>query len=129
MIYEGREYVPVPGRMGAVVDMFRSVVIPLFRRHEMDITQVGFTTIGDHSFNELVYTMRFADLAELERKWGAFLTDPHWVSALTAREESGPLYQAIRRRIVDSAPFDEVLSAPHDPEQSRSGAAGGTRIP
>ncbi|MET7765662.1 NIPSNAP family protein [Streptomyces sp. NPDC005355] len=109
VIYEVREYVPVPGRLGDVVDLFRSVVIPLFRKHRMEITQAGCTTIGDNSFNELVYTMRFSDLAELERKWGAFLADPDWASALATREENGPLYQAIRRRVVDSALFDEVL--------------------
>jgi len=110
MIYEVREYVPVPGRLGDVVDLFGSVVIPLFDKHEMKMTQVGYTTIGDNSFNELVYTMRFADLAELERKWGAFLADPAWTSALASREENGPLYQVIRRRVVDSSPFEGVLS-------------------
>lgn len=111
MIYEVREYVPVPGRLGDVMDMFKTVVIPLFRKHDMEITQVGFTTIGDNSFNELVYTMRFADLTELEAKWRAFIADPEWTSALASREENGPLYQAIRRRVVDAAPFDEVLNA------------------
>lgn len=109
MIYEVREYVPVAGRFGDVVDLFTSVVVPLFRKHAMEITQVGYTTIGDNSFNEIVYTMRFSDLAELERKWGTFLADPDWRSALAVREEIGPLYQAIRRRVVDSALFEGVL--------------------
>ncbi len=34
MIYEVREYVPMPGRLPDVIDFFRSVVIPLFRKHE-----------------------------------------------------------------------------------------------
>jgi hypothetical protein len=109
MIYEVREYLPVPGRLNDVIDMFKSVVIPLFRRHGMAIVHAGFTTIGDNAFNELVYAMRFSDLADLERKWQAFLADPDWVAALTDREKSGPLYQAIRRRILDSSPFDEIL--------------------
>lgn len=106
MIHEVREYTPMPGRLGDVIDLFKSVVIPLFRRHDMDLVHVGMTTIGENSFNELVYTMRFADLAELERKWAAFLADPDWTAALANREKSGPLYQAIRRRTVDSGPFD-----------------------
>lgn len=109
MIYEVREYTPMPGRLKDVIDLFKVVVIPLFRRHRMDIVQAGFTTIGDNSFNELVYTMQFCDLAELELKWKLFLNDPDWVAALTDREESGPLYQTIRRRTVDSSPFDELL--------------------
>ena len=109
LIYEVREYVPVPGRFRDVVDLFTSVVVPLFRKHGMEMTQVGCTTIGDNSFNELAYTMRFSDLAELERKWGAFLADPDWASALASREENGPLYQAIRRRVTDSTLFEAVL--------------------
>ncbi|MEV5302577.1 MULTISPECIES: NIPSNAP family protein [Amycolatopsis methanolica group] len=109
VIYEVREYLPAAGRFQDVVDLFTSVVVPLFRKHGMEMTQVGCTTIGDNSFNELVYTMRFADLAELERKWGTFLADPDWASALASREENGPLYQAIRRRVVDSKPFEGVL--------------------
>lgn len=109
LIYEIREYVPMPGRLSDVVDLFHTVVIPLFRKHEMESSQVGFTVIGDNSYNELVYTMRFSDLAELERKWGGFLADPEWAPALASREENGPLYQSIRRRIVDSTPFDQIL--------------------
>jgi len=111
MIYEVREYTPMPGRLGDAINLFKTVVIALFRRHGMELVQAGFTTIGDKSFNELVYTMRFADLADLERKWTAFLTDPDWATALTDHEQSGPLYQAIRRRVIDSSPFDAILNA------------------
>jgi hypothetical protein len=111
LIYELREYVPMPGRLGDVVDLFHKVVIPLFGKHEMEISQMGCTSIGDNSYNEFVYTMRFFDLAELERKWGAFLADPHWAPALASREVSGPLYQSIRRRIIDSTSFDQMPDA------------------
>jgi len=110
MINELREYTPMPGRLGDVIDLLKTVLIPLFRRHEMEVVQAGFTTLGDNCFNELVYTMRFADLAEMERKWTAFLADPEWPAALAEREKSGPLYQAIRRRVVDTGPFDALLT-------------------
>lgn len=71
----------------------------------MPIVQAGFTTFGDHSFNEIVYTLRFDDLAELERKWAAFLADADWQAALAEREAERPLYQTIRRRVVNGDPF------------------------
>lgn len=108
MIYEVREYVPVAGRLGDVIDLFKSAVVPLFRKHEMELVHVGFTTLGDNSFNELIYTMRFRDLAELEGKWAAFLQDPEWNAAFSEREKAGPLYRAIRRRVTDGGPFDEL---------------------
>ncbi len=110
MINEVREYTPMPGRLGDAIDLFKTVVAPLFRRYGMDVIQAGFTTIGDNSFSELVYTMRFPDLATLECKWKSFLADPDWAAALADREKSGPLYQSIRRRVVDSGPFDELLN-------------------
>jgi hypothetical protein len=110
MIYEVREYVPVAGRLGDVIDLFNTEVIPLFRKHEMELVHVGFTTLGDNSFNELIYTMRFRDLAELESKWAAFIQDPQWNAAFTEREKTGALYQSIRRRVTDGGPFDELLT-------------------
>ncbi|MCW2846312.1 MAG: family containing protein [Marmoricola sp.] len=108
MIYEVREYVPVAGRLGDVIDLFKTEVIPLFHKHEMELVHVGFTTLGDNSFNELIYTMRFRDLAELESKWAAFILDPEWNAAFTEREKTGPLYQSIRRRVTDGGPFEEL---------------------
>lgn len=108
MIYEVREYLPVAGRLGDVIDLFKTEVVPLFRKHEMELVHVGFTTLGDNSFNELIYTMRFRNLADLESKWAAFIQDPEWNAALNEREKTGPLYQAIRRRVTDGGPFDEL---------------------
>lgn len=107
MLYEVREYVAVPGRLPAVIELFHGHVIPLFAKHGMELVQVGRTMIGENSFNELVYTMRFADLAELEEKWAAFLGDPEWVAAVSEREAQGPLYQSIRRRVLDASPVAE----------------------
>jgi hypothetical protein len=108
MIYEVREYVPVPGRLEDVTDLFKTEVVPLFRKHAMELVHVGVTTLGHNSFNELVYTMRFRNLSELESKWAAFIQDPEWNAALSEREKTGPLYQAIRRRVTDGGPFDEL---------------------
>lgn len=96
----------MPGRLPDVIALFHEDVIPLFRKHGMEFSQAGYTILGDNCFNEFVYTMRFADLAELEAKWGAFLVDPAWGSAFAAREAKGPLYRSIRRRIIDTSQFD-----------------------
>lgn len=111
MMYEIREYLAMPGRFADVVDMFRGDLVRLFAKHDMEVGQVGMTTIGPNCFNELAYTLCFADLADMERKWNAFLADPEWTEALTSREQHGPLYQSIRRRVVDSGPFDGALHA------------------
>ena len=69
MIYEVREYVPVAGRLEDVMDLFKSAVVPLFRKHEMELVHVGFTTLGDNSFNELIFdATRKPDYAASKRR-------------------------------------------------------------
>ncbi len=114
MINEVREYVPMPGRLGDAMDLLKTTVFPLFRRHNMKVVQAGFTTLGDHSFGEIVYTMRFENLAELEEKWNAFLADPDWAPALAAREKDGPLYKSIKRRVLNADPFEDALPSRTD---------------
>ena len=105
MIYEVREYVAVPGRLGAVVELFTSATVPMLAKHGMELVSAGRTLIGEHSWGELVYTLRFDDLADLEQKWGAMLADPGWIEALTAAEAAGPLFATMRRRVLDGAPL------------------------
>ena len=102
----------MPGRLPDVIAFFHEDVLPLFRKHGMDFSHMGITTLGDNCFSEFVYTMRFADLAELESKWGAFVADPGFGSALAARETTGPLYRSIRRRIIDTSQFDSLTGNP-----------------
>jgi len=104
VIYEVREYVAAPGRLGAVLDLFTSATVPMLDKHGMELVSAGRTMIGEHSFGELVYTLRFDDLAELDRKWNAMLGDPEWVAALTAAEADGPLFASMRRRVLDAGP-------------------------
>ncbi|AEA24396.1 NIPSNAP family protein [Pseudonocardia benzenivorans] len=104
MIYEVREYVAVPGRLEAVIDLFTSATVPMLAKHGMELVSAGRTMIGEHSWGELVYTLRFDDLADLERKWNAMLADPEWIAALSAAEAGGPLFATMRRRILDASP-------------------------
>jgi hypothetical protein len=104
VIYEVREYVAVPGRLEAVIDLFTSATVPMLAKHGMELVSAGRTMIGEHSWGELVYTLRFDDLADLERKWNAMLADPEWIAALSAAEAGGPLFATMRRRILDASP-------------------------
>ena len=72
-LYEIREYVALPGRLPTIIELFNELTIPLFAKHGMELVNIGRTWIGEDSLNELVYTMRFADVAELENKWAKFL--------------------------------------------------------
>ncbi len=105
MIDEVREYVAVPGKLPALIERFNKHAFRLFAKHGMEVVQIGMTSIGDNSFNEIVYTLRFANLAELDCKWAALLADQEMISALAESEADGPLVQAMRRRLLTSEPF------------------------
>ena len=105
MLYELREYVAVPGRLPVLIERFNMTTIPLFAKHGMELVQIGRTAIGDHSFGELVYTLAFSDLADMDAKWARFIQDPEWVAAERASEADGPLIQTLRRRVLDPGPF------------------------
>lgn len=101
MLYELREYIAVPGRFQAVVERFQTCSIPLFAKYEMGLVYLGSTSLGENSFNELVYALRFEDAADMERKWAAFLGDPEWAAAVASSEADGPLIETLKRRLID----------------------------
>jgi len=105
MLYEIREYVAVPGRLPELIRRFEVYSFRLFEKHGMEVLQAGVTSVGDHAFGEIVYTLRFADMAELERKWEGFLQDPEVEAMFAETEADGPLVQSVRRRFVNSALF------------------------
>ncbi|HEY7294471.1 MAG TPA: NIPSNAP family protein [Dehalococcoidia bacterium] len=99
MLYELRTYETLPGRLPALNRRFAEVTLKIFARYNMDV--VGFWTneIGGYS-NELVYMMRFDDMADRERKWKAFGADEEWQKARAASEADGPLLLRISARFL-----------------------------
>ena len=105
MIFEIREYTTVPGRMPALVRRFKEHTFERFAAHGMECVFTSLTAVGDNSNNELVYVLRFDDLADMDAKWAAFMADPVWIAARSASEVDGPIVARISRRILNPAPF------------------------
>jgi Asp-tRNA(Asn)/Glu-tRNA(Gln) amidotransferase A subunit family amidase len=105
MLHEVREYVAMPGRIDELIARFVRDAVPLFRKHGMEVVDMGLTVVGDRSFDEVVYTLAFADAAEMEAKWAAFLGDEATVEMFARTEARGPLVASIRRRLLQTAPF------------------------
>lgn len=90
MIHELRIYHCVPGRLPDLNRRFETITLKLWEKH--GIRQVGFwtTVIGENN-NILTYLLAWESLAEREKKWTAFGTDPDWLSARAETERNGPL--------------------------------------
>src|SRR5260221_40032 len=107
MIYEMRIYRCLPGRLPALLKRFDTITLKLWEKH--GIKQAGFfTTLIGESNHELTYFLGLESLAECERKWTAFVSDPEWVAARNNTEADGPIVANMASQFLLPAAFSTV---------------------
>lgn len=107
MIYEMRVYRCVPGRLPALLKRFETATLKIWEKH--GIKQAGFfTTLIGESNQELTYFLAWDSLAEREKKWGAFMTDPDWMKARAESEADGQIVANIVSQILAPTAFSVV---------------------
>jgi hypothetical protein len=107
MIYELRVYTALPGRLPALLNRFENTTLGFWKKH--GIRQVGFftTSIGPGS-NDLTYILAWESLAEREKNWGAFQSDPEWIAARTKSEADGQIVANIAGSILTPTRFSAL---------------------
>lgn len=107
MLYELRIYECVPGRLPDLLKRFDTITLKLWEKH--GIRQGGFwtTVIGD-SNQTLYYFLTWESLAERETKWGAFSTDPAWLTARAQTEANGAIVANVKNFILSPTSFSSV---------------------
>ena len=107
MIYELRVYSCLPGRLPALLKRFETATLRLWERH--GIRQAGFwTTVIGPASNDLTYLIAWESMAERERKWTAFQTDPEWLAARTASEADGQILTNVASSFLQPTAFSSV---------------------
>jgi hypothetical protein len=107
MICELRVYRCVPGRLPALLKRFENTTFKLWEKH--GIKQAGFfTTLIGESNQELTYMVAWESLADREKKWNAFQSDPDWISARAKSEEDGPIVSNIVSQLLTPTAFSAV---------------------
>lgn len=107
MIYEMRIYRCLPGRLPALLKRFETATLKIWEKH--GIKQAGFfTTLIGESNQELTYFLAWDSLAEREKKWGAFMTDPDWMKARAESEADGQIVANIVSQILAPTAFSAV---------------------
>ncbi len=107
MIYELRVYRCVPGRLPALIKRFDTITLKLWEKH--GIRQAGFwTTLIGESNQELFYLLQWESLADREKKWGAFMTDPTWLAARAETEKDGAIVASVTNQILQPTSFSSV---------------------
>jgi hypothetical protein len=107
MIYEMRSYRAMPGRMPDLLKRFDTITLKLFEKH--GIKQAGFwtTEVGESNHN-LIYLLAYESMADREKKWGAFSTDPEWIEKRAETEKNGPLVQTFSNQFLKPTSFSSV---------------------
>ena len=107
MIYEMRVYEAVPGRLPDIIKRFETKTLKIWEKH--GIKQAGFftTLFGEHS-QHLTYFLAWESLADREKKWGAFMSDPAWISARSDSERDGLILANINSMILQPTAFSSV---------------------
>jgi len=107
MIYEMRVYRCVPGRLPALLKRFENTTLKLWEKH--GLRPVGFfTTLVGESNQELTYFLAWESLAEREKKWGAFQSDPDWITARAKTEEDGQIVGNIVNQMLAPTAFSAM---------------------
>jgi|SRR5208283_307506 len=107
MIYELRKYRCVPGRLPAVLSRFQNHTLRIWEKH--GIRQAGFwTTLVGESSQQLTYMLAWDSLAEREKRWNAFRTDPEWLAIAAETEKDGQIVENISNELLAPTAFSSV---------------------
>jgi NIPSNAP len=107
MIYELRVYECLPGRLPALLRRFTDHTLAIWERH--GIRQAGFfTTLVGESNQQLTYFLAWESLAEREKKWTAFITDPAWHKVRDESERDGQIVANITNQLLAPTAFSSV---------------------
>lgn len=107
MIYELRVYHCVPGRLPDLNRRFESITLKLWDKH--GIRPVGFwTTLIGADHQTLYYLLEWDSLAERERRWSAFQSDPQWLAARAETEKSGQIVARIENQILAPTAYSKL---------------------
>jgi hypothetical protein len=107
MIHELRIYHCLPGRLPALLKRFETVTLAIWKRH--GIRQAGFwTVLVGESNQDLYYLVEWDSMAERERKWTAFMSDPEWQAKRAESEKDGPIIATITNAFLQPTAFSSV---------------------
>jgi hypothetical protein len=107
MLYELRIYYAVPGKLPNIQDRFRKHTLRLFEKH--GIKSVGYWTyVFGPSNNQLVYLLEWQDLAQRERLWAAFGSDPEWLAVRKETEKDGAIVDHVENSILSPTDYSPM---------------------
>ena len=107
MIIEMRIYHCAPGHLAALCNSFEATSFPFWEKH--GIRQAGFfTTLIGPSNQTLTYLLKWDSLAERERIWTNFVTDPEWIASRKASAATAPVVERVETSFLTPTAFSAL---------------------
>ncbi len=107
MLYEMRIYHSMPGRLPDVSKRFETIAKKYWDKH--GVRPIGFWTVMIGPSNQdIYYILEWKDLAERERVWGAFTSDPGWLEEKAASEKDGQLVASIENIMLTPTAYSKL---------------------
>lgn len=78
----------------------------IFEKHGMRL--IGFWTAVIGTSGTLYYMLASESLAQREKAWAAFASDPEWIKARAETEREGPLIRQVRNMILRPTPYSPL---------------------
>jgi len=102
MLYELRIYEIAPNKMPAIVNRFVNTTLEYFKKH--DIKPVLFLEPVVGVSNQLTYLVKWDSLAQREKCWNEFQSDPGWQAARVESERDGAIVVRFTNSIQKEVP-------------------------
>ena len=109
MVFELRVYECAPNRLEALHNRFRNTTIKMFEKHGITVVGYWVDLIGIN--NRMTWMIRWESLADREKKWGAFSTDPEWLAARAKSElpeNGGPIVIRVTNTIMTGTDYSPI---------------------
>lgn len=107
MLYELRVYQASPGKLAALNARFETHTLKFFAKHEIKVLGFWTTAVGESS-NALTYILVYDNMAEREKRWTAFATDPEWLAVKKETDKDGPLTASIRNEFLTPTSYSPL---------------------
>ena len=109
MIFELRVYECAPGRLEALHNRFRNTTTKMFEKHGIKVVGYWVDYIGIS--NRLTWMIQWESVADREKKWGAFSTDPEWLEARAKTElpeNGGPIVARVTNTLMTGTNYSPL---------------------
>jgi hypothetical protein len=77
---------------------FQNITLRLFEKHGIRV--VGFWEAVIGSSNTLYYMLAWRDMADREKTWNSFQSDPEWINARQQTEKDGPMVEILNNLLL-----------------------------